>query len=62
MASSRETYTPGYSEPTLRLMLKRTAQPAPFFTPFNPNRLDFDLYSAYVFMIPMSVAMSQIQD
>src|SRR6516225_2201811 len=28
----------------------------------NPNRLDFDLYSAYVFMIPMWVAMSQIQD
>ena len=28
----------------------------------NPNRLHFDLYSAYVFMIPMWVAMSQIQD
>jgi len=58
MASSRETYTPGYSEPTLRLMLKRTAQPAPFFTPFNPNRLHPDAYSAYVLMIRMSVAMS----
>jgi len=34
MASSRETYTPGYCEPTLRLMLKRTAaRHAAFFTP-----------------------------
>ena len=31
---SRETYTPGYSEPTLRLMLNRTAaKHAAFFTP-----------------------------
>jgi ubiquinone/menaquinone biosynthesis C-methylase UbiE len=35
MTRSRETYTPGYSEPTLRLMLKRTAaKHAAFFTPF----------------------------
>lgn len=35
MTPSRETYTPGYSEPTLRLMLKRTAaKHAAFFTPF----------------------------
>jgi len=35
MASSRETYTPEYSEPTLRLVLKRTAaQHAAFLTPF----------------------------
>jgi len=35
MAQSRETYTPGYSEPTLGLMLKRTAaKHAAFFTPF----------------------------
>jgi SAM-dependent methyltransferase len=35
MTPSRETYTPGYSEPTLRLMLKRTAaKHAVFFTPF----------------------------
>jgi SAM-dependent methyltransferase len=34
MAGSRETYTPGYSEPTLRLMLDRTAaKHAAFFTP-----------------------------
>jgi ubiquinone/menaquinone biosynthesis C-methylase UbiE len=34
MASSREAYTPGYSEPTLRLMRKRTAaKHAAFFTP-----------------------------
>lgn len=34
MAISPETYTPGYSEPTLRLMLKRTAaKHAAFFTP-----------------------------
>jgi ubiquinone/menaquinone biosynthesis C-methylase UbiE len=32
---SRETYTPGYSEPTLRLMLQRTAaKHAAFFTRF----------------------------
>src|SRR5262249_27010852 len=35
MAQSRETYTPGYTEPTLRLMHKRTAaKHAAFFTPF----------------------------
>src|SRR5215831_15694731 len=35
MEQSRETYTPGYTEPTLRLMLKRTAaKHAAFFTPF----------------------------
>jgi ubiquinone/menaquinone biosynthesis C-methylase UbiE len=35
MTRSRETYTPGYSAPTLRLMLKRTAaKHATFFTPF----------------------------
>lgn len=35
MTRSRETYTPGYSEPTLRLMLNRTAaKHAAFFTPF----------------------------
>jgi ubiquinone/menaquinone biosynthesis C-methylase UbiE len=35
MTRSRETYTPGYSEPTLRLMLERTAaKHAAFFTPF----------------------------
>ena len=35
MARSRETYTPGYSEPTLQLMLKRTAAShAGFFIPF----------------------------
>lgn len=35
MTSSRETYTPGYFEPTLRLMLMRTAvRHAAFFTPF----------------------------
>jgi len=35
MVQSRETYTPGYTEPTLRLMLKRTAaKHAAFFTPF----------------------------
>jgi len=35
MTKSGETYTPGYSEPTLRLMLKRTAaKHAAFFTPF----------------------------
>jgi ubiquinone/menaquinone biosynthesis C-methylase UbiE len=35
MTRSHETYTPGYSEPTLRLMLKRTAaKHAAFFTPF----------------------------
>jgi len=35
MTRSRETYTPGYTEPTLRLMLKRTAaKNAAFFTPF----------------------------
>ena len=35
MTPSRETYTPGYSEPSLRLMLKRTAaKHAAFFTPF----------------------------
>jgi len=35
MTRSRELYTPGYSEPTLRLMLKRTAaKHAAFFTPF----------------------------
>ncbi len=34
MAGSRETYTPGYSEPTLRLMLNRTAaKHAAFFMP-----------------------------
>jgi SAM-dependent methyltransferase len=34
MAKSPETYTPGYSEPTLRLMLRRTAaKHAAFFTP-----------------------------
>jgi len=34
MTTSLETYTPGYSEPTLRLMLKRTAaKHAAFFTP-----------------------------
>ncbi len=34
MAGSREIYTPGYSEPTLRMMLKRTAAThAAFFTP-----------------------------
>ena len=34
MARSPKTYTPGYSEPTLRLMLKRTAaRHAAFFTP-----------------------------
>lgn len=34
MAGSRETYTPGYSEPTLRMMLKRTAAThAAFFIP-----------------------------
>jgi ubiquinone/menaquinone biosynthesis C-methylase UbiE len=32
--ASRESYTPGYTEPTLRLMLKRTAAShAAFFTP-----------------------------
>jgi ubiquinone/menaquinone biosynthesis C-methylase UbiE len=35
MTRSRETYTPGYSKPTARLMLKRTAaKHAAFFTPF----------------------------
>jgi ubiquinone/menaquinone biosynthesis C-methylase UbiE len=35
MARSKETYTPGYSELTLQLMLKRTAaRHAAFFTPF----------------------------
>lgn len=35
MSRSHESYTPGYSEPTLRLMLKRTAaKHAAFFTPF----------------------------
>src|SRR5215831_15340426 len=35
MARSREIYTPGYSDPTLRLMFKRTAAThAAFFTPF----------------------------
>jgi SAM-dependent methyltransferase len=35
MTRSRETYTPDYSAPTLRLMLKRTAaKHAAFFTPF----------------------------
>jgi ubiquinone/menaquinone biosynthesis C-methylase UbiE len=35
MTRSRETYTPGYSEPTLGLMLKRSAaKQAAFFTPF----------------------------
>jgi SAM-dependent methyltransferase len=35
MTGSHETYTPGYSEPTLQLMLKRTAaKHATFFTPF----------------------------
>jgi SAM-dependent methyltransferase len=35
MTQSRETYTPGYSDPTLRLMLTRTAvKHAAFFTPF----------------------------
>jgi len=35
MAKSPETYTPGYSDPTLRLMLRRTAaKHAAFFTPF----------------------------
>jgi len=35
MTQSRETYTPGYTESTLRLMLKRTAaKHAAFFTPF----------------------------
>jgi len=34
MPRTQETYTPGYSEPTLRLMLKRTAaRHAAFFTP-----------------------------
>jgi len=34
MPPSRETYTPGYSEPSLRLMLQRTAaKHAAFFTP-----------------------------
>jgi len=34
MTPSGETYTPGYSEPTLRLMLMRTAaKHAAFFTP-----------------------------
>jgi SAM-dependent methyltransferase len=35
MVKSPETYTPGYSDPTLRLMLRRTAaKHAAFFTPF----------------------------
>ena len=35
MTRRGESYTPGYSEPTLRLMLKRTAaENAAFFTPF----------------------------
>src|SRR5215469_1355254 len=35
VAMSPETYAPGYSEPTLRLMLQRTAaKHAAFFTPF----------------------------
>ena len=35
MTTSRETYTPGYSDATLRLMLERTAaKHAAFFTPF----------------------------
>ncbi len=35
MTRSRETYTPGYSEPTLRLMLMRTAaKHSAFLTPF----------------------------
>lgn len=35
MTHSREIYTPGYSQPTLRLMLLRTAaKHAAFFTPF----------------------------
>ena len=35
MTRPRDSYTPGYSEPTLRLMLKRTAaKHAGFFTPF----------------------------
>lgn len=35
MKNSLETYTPGYSQPTLRLMLERTAaKHAAFFTPF----------------------------
>jgi SAM-dependent methyltransferase len=35
MTNPPETYTPGYSEPTLRLMLGRTAaKHAAFFTPF----------------------------
>lgn len=35
MTRARETYTPGYSESTLRLMLQRTAaKHAAFFTPF----------------------------
>ena len=35
MTHSREIYTPGYSQPTLRLMLMRTAaKHAAFFTPF----------------------------
>src|SRR5215472_11410766 len=35
MTCSRETYTPGYSQPTLRLMLQRTAgKHATFFIPF----------------------------
>jgi hypothetical protein len=34
MSGSREIYTPGYSEPTLRMMLKRTAAThAAFFIP-----------------------------
>lgn len=35
MTRLRETYTPGYSEPSLRLMFERTAaKHAAFFTPF----------------------------
>ena len=56
MTRSREIYTPGYSEPTLRLMLNRTAaKHAAFFTPFlhrgmhvldcgcGPGTITFDL-------------------
>ena len=40
MTRRLETYTPGYSEPTLRLMLKRTAaKHAAFFTPFLQRRM-----------------------
>ena len=53
--------SPSHKQCWLRIMPQRWRLGEGSWTA-NPNRLDFDLYSAYVFMIPMWVAMSQIQD